>query len=111
MFRQHLARPAHHFIRQSSELGDFDSVTAVRRAWLHLPQEDNPGTGFFDRDGSVGVGGDEGYTLDFQLFVLDELYQRVELPLGEVGDQVRRDDDVELGVAHGWFSLSLLPIR
>ena len=56
--------------------------------------------GFLDRDGAVGVNGDEHHALHVELLVLDELHERVELLLGQVGDQVRRDDDVELGVAH-----------
>ena len=45
--------------------------------------------------------GDERDAFHLELLVLDELHERVEVGLGQVGDQVRRDHDVELGVAHG----------
>ena len=36
MFRQHLARPRDHFVRESSQLGDLDAIAAIRRARLYV---------------------------------------------------------------------------
>jgi hypothetical protein len=57
--------------------------------------------GLLHRDLTLGVHGHEGDALHVELLVLDELHEVVEVVLGKIGDQVRRDDDVELRVAHG----------
>src|SRR5438874_6248628 len=50
MFSQNLARPLDHFMRQARQLGDFDSVAAVCRAWFDFAQKDDSTTGLFYRN-------------------------------------------------------------
>jgi hypothetical protein len=57
--------------------------------------------GLLHRDLTLGVHGHEGDALHVELLVLDELHEVVEVVLSKIGDQIRRDDDVELRVAHG----------
>ena len=47
VFGQHLSRPRNHFIRQSSQFGDFDAVAAICRARFNLTQKSDSSSGFF----------------------------------------------------------------
>jgi hypothetical protein len=57
-------------------------------------------TGLVDGDLPAGVVGDQGHALHGELLVPDQPDEGVEVLLGQVRDEVGRDDDVEVGVAH-----------
>ncbi len=44
MFSQYFPRPQHDIIGQTCQLGDFNSVTAIRRPRFDSAQECNPAT-------------------------------------------------------------------
>ena len=50
--------------------------------------------------GAVGSDGDERDALHSKLLVADQVDECVEVVLGQIGDEVRGDDDVEFGVTH-----------
>jgi hypothetical protein len=56
--------------------------------------------GLVDTDVAIGILRHQGHAFDLQLFLCDKLHELVELFSGQIRDQLRRNNDIELCVTH-----------